>query len=148
MTGQSFLPWNKMLSAAAICLLVLITTGCAGRTYSDSSLRADYHYSMVQLRLDETAPNIDYCDEHGTITFDGAGSATGTGTRKCSITGLATETGTFTYSVDPDGSFLITESGASESTHGQIVHGDKILLIDGSTRPPDILIMHGIAVKK
>ncbi len=131
----------------SLALSVLALSGCAGGPYSTSSLRGEYHYNLVQLRIDETAPNVDYCDEHGTITFDGAGGGVGNGTRKCSLTGNATEAGSFTYTVDADGVALITEVGETEATRGQLVKRGRIILIDGTTRSPGILIMHGVAAK-
>ncbi len=131
-----------------LAMAIVMLSGCAGGPpYSTSSLRGEYHYNLVQLRIDETAPNVDYCDEHGTITFDGAGGAAGTGTRKCSISGNATESGNYTYTVDADGEALITEVGETEATRGQLVKRGRIILIDGTTRAPEILIMHGVAAK-
>jgi hypothetical protein len=134
--------------AALTVLGAIMLAGCAGGSYSAASLRGEYHYNLVQLRIDETAPNVDYCDEFGTITFDGTGGAEGVGERKCSVTGHATESGRFTYTVSPNGAVLMTEAGATEATHGQIVKRGKMVLIDGTTRTSGILVMHGVAAKK
>ena len=119
----------------------------AAKTFSNADLKGEYYYNLVQIRQDET-PDVDYCDEFGTITFDGAGLATGTGTRKCSVTGPATESGDFTYSVNPDGSVLITEVGFTDPKRGQLVDKGRMVLIDGTTRDALIYVTHGVAVKK
>jgi hypothetical protein len=140
-------PQHSKTFVFSAALSIVALAGCAGGPYSTSSLRGEYHYNLVQLRIGETTPNIDYCDEHGTITFDGAGGGTGTGTRKCSISGTATGSRDFTYTVNADGEALITEVGETEATRGQLVKRGRIILIDGTTRSFDTLIMHGVAVK-
>ena len=136
-----------IVSIFGILLIAHGQSADAGKTYNNAGLKGEYYYNLVQIRRDET-PDVDYCDEYGTITFDGAGSATGTGTRKCSVTGSATESGDFTYSVNPDGSVLITEVGFTDPTRGQLVDKGRMILIDGTTRDPLIYVMHGVAVKK
>lgn len=139
---------KKILPFLLLGLLALLLAGCIGTEYTVRDLSGTYRYNLIELRTVETAPEIDYCDEYGTAVADGAGHLVASGTRKCSVTGSATDSHDHTYTVAPDGTVLVTEVGASESTRGQIVDGGKILLIDGTTRGPGILVMHGVAVRE
>jgi len=133
---------------------VVFTAGCAThqehwgkKAYSVKDLKGEYYYNLAEVRQESGSP-IDYCDQHGIATFDGAGNGTSKGTRKCSASGNVTETGNFTYTVSSDGVVLITNVGEPLPTRGQIVNNRRMILIDGTTREPFIFIQHGVAAKK
>ena len=115
-------------------------------TWDVRDLDGTYYYTLCEVRGDVVP--LDYCDEYGTITFDGEGNAVATGTRKCSTTGPATQTNYFTYTVSPSGEVLITEVGFPLPTRGQIVDKGRMILVDGTTREPFIYIQHGVAVEQ
>ncbi len=142
------LSWRTQVGILAILGSTTILTGCFGPPYNVSNLNGNYYYKLVEVRNDETAPDIDFCEEYGNAHFDGAGTVEISGTRKCSISGSADESSTQTYSVSPDGTVLVNETGSSNPTRGKLLEGGRMLLIDGTTREPGILIMHGIGIKQ
>lgn len=141
------------------CLSVVVS-GCAstgapghgGRDYDVSDLRGVYTFNLVQIRTDDSPPGVtNFCDEQGTVTFNGDGTARGSSTRKCSHTGPVTgELGDFTYTVDPDGAVLIYEVSApgDDPVRAKMVNRGRMLLFDGTRmREPGKLVFHGVAVK-
>jgi hypothetical protein len=124
----------------------------AGRTYDLRDLRGTYYFVVTEIRFEHLPgipdPVMDYCTGYGTITFDGAGGAAiSSGTRRCSATGTVTDSGNFTYTVNSDGSFLLTEVGFADPSHGQILDNGNMILVDGTLRNPDILLWQGVGVK-
>lgn len=140
----------KHITFVVTVVLVFLVTGLpahADKTYSEKDLKGTYYFNMVQIRQDETI-EVDYCDSYGTMTFDGAGGATSSGTRKCSVTGSVTDSNDFTYTVSTTGVVLITEVGFTDPTRAQIVDKGRMLLVDGTTRDPLIYVSHGLGVKQ
>ncbi len=130
-------------NTVSIGFVVAGSAGCA----SAPSVRGSYTSNLVQINKEDEG--IDYCDAYGTVTFHRDGTGNGTETRKCTLSGSTTEDiGPFTYTVESDGTVLITEVGYPDPTHAKIVDRGRMLLIDGTTRSPKVWIMHGVAVKK
>jgi hypothetical protein len=120
-------------------------------TYDNASLNGAYLFSVTEVHDPGT---LTYCDQAGTVTFNGAGSVTVNGTSRCSdgaIVTTPTLSFTIDYAVNPDGSFTITDPGApGEAVHGQIVLDGSSLLFDGTmqgTSANDYLD-HGVAMKR
>lgn len=144
---------HLLLFAITIIALGTMTQAVqAERPYNVRDLRGTYVFNLMEIRQEPGSP-IDYCDHHGTATFDGAGNGTSAETRKCSATGNVTERGRFTYTVSASGEVLITEvpdpptSTRPLPTRAQIVEKGRMLLIDGTTREPNIYVQHGVAVR-
>ena len=134
-------------------ILCLIAMGCSsmsgsgGGPFGNGDLNGSYHFNLVEVR--NSPGSLEHCDEWGTITFDGAGSATGSSTRRCNGTlDSDSESGSFTYNVNPDGTFTITAVGETESDHGQIVHRGNLILLDGTTRTGNVWVHNGFAAKR
>ena len=137
------------IGAAALLLTTFSLPVQADKAYSEKDLDGVYVYNLVEIRADETTGAIDYCDQYGTVTFNGDGTGSNVGTRKCSYSGPATEISDFTYTVSPDGELLITQVGEPYPTRVQLVDKGRMGLIDSSTRlEPHIYVQHGIAVEK
>ena len=135
----------------ALGILSLFAMGCSsmsssgGGPFSNGDLNGSYHFNLVEVR--NTGGSPEHCDEWGTITFDGVGSATGSSTRRCNGT-LDSGSGSFTYIVNPDGTFTLTAVGETESDHGQIVHRGNLLLLDSTTRTGNVWVHNGVAAKR
>jgi len=143
-----------------VCLSVAVPScaingapGHAGRDYDVSDLRGAYTFNLVQIRNDDSPPGaVNFCDEQGTVTFNGDGTATGISTRKCSHTGLVTDdAGEFTYTVDRDGTVLIYETSVrpADPVRAKMVDRGRMLLLDGTSilDNPGNFVFHGVAVK-
>ena len=139
-----------LFGATALLLTTFSLPAQADKAYTEKDLDGVYVYNLVEIRADETNPAIiDYCDQYGTVTFNGDGTGTNTGTRKCSYSGNFTETTNFTYTVSPDGVLLITQAGEPYPARVQLVDKGRMGLIDSSTRlEPWIFVQHGVAVEK
>ena len=139
-----------LLGATALLLTTFSIPVQAAKGYSEKDLDGVYVYNLVEIRADETNPAIiDYCDQYGTVTFNGDGTGTNTGTRKCSYSGNFTETTNFTYTITADGVAEITQAGEPYPTRVQFVDKGRMGLIDSSTRlEPHIYVQHGVAVEK
>jgi hypothetical protein len=139
-----------ILGAAALLLTTFSLPVQAGKGYSEKDLDGVYVYNLVEIRADETNPAIiDYCDQYGTVTFNGDGTGINTGTRKCSYSGNVTETTNFTYTITADGVAEITQEFEPYPTRVQFVDKGRMGLIDSSTRlEPHIFVQHGIAVEQ
>ncbi len=145
-----------VMLATLVCAGMLIGRSPAlgqGREFSNRDLSGEYAFNLVDIRV--FGPSVVACDMAGTLNFDGAGAVAVSNTRRCpGIMGgppiVTTETGTLAYSVNPDGSFLITEvTGDPDPTHGQIAQHGRILLIDGTTRTnPNVIVFNGTAVAR
>lgn len=123
----------------------------AVRTYSIRDLSGSYFFVNMEIRqeLVEGVLVDESCSAFGRITFDGAGKATIIGTRRCSKSGtFINEFNTYTYDVDPDGSFLLLEDGYTDPTHCQITNKGGIILCDGVPRNVGIYSWIGIGVKE
>ncbi len=138
-----------LFGAAALLLTTFSLPVLADKAYSEKDLDGVYVYNLVEIRADETTGAIDYCDQYGTVTFNGDGTGTNTGTRKCSYSGNFTETTDFTYTVSPDGVLLVTQVGEPYPARIQLVDKGRMGLIDSSTRlEPHIFVQHGVAVEQ
>jgi hypothetical protein len=139
-----------LFGAAALLLTTFSVPVQADKTYSEKDLDGVYVYNLVEIRQEGPTFEIDYCDGYGTVTFNGDGTGSNTGTRKCSVTGyFENETSDFTYEVSPDGVLLITEVGQTSPTRVQLVDKGRMGLIDSTTRDETyIYVQHGVAVEK
>jgi len=146
-----------MVGFSAALPLLNLASAVAGGGYSARDLSGVYVFNLAEIRIEYDyssgvpVPVTDYCDHSGTLNADGVGTMIVSDTRRCSFTGLITKTDSLIYSVNPDGSVLITEPGypAEGPTHGQIVNRGGSLLIDGTTRTnPNVLMFHGTAMQR
>lgn len=123
-------------------------------TFGNEDLKGEYLFTVVEVHRfalpGTTSMVTEHCVIAGTASFDGAGIMTLNGTQRCSFNGSSTLSGTQNYSVNPDGSFLISESpGMADPVHGQIVDHGRSLLLDGTTRTlAEILSWSGIAMRR
>ena len=138
-------------------LLASHTPAVAGGGFSNRDLSGEYVFNLAEIRIEydfssgAPIPVTDYCDVAGTLRFDGLGAMTVDGTRRCSFTGTFVDASALTYTVNPDGSFLVTDPAdpVPDPVHGQIVNRGKSLLIDGTTRiNPNVLMFHGVAMQR
>ena len=129
----------------------------AGSGFSNRDLSGDYLFHLAEIRIEYDnssgvpVPVTDYCDVAGTLSFDGMGAMAVNGTRRCSFTGSGADASALNYSVNPDGSFLVTDPAdpTPDPVHGQITDRGNSLLIDGTTRTnPNVLMFHGAAMKR
>jgi len=132
---------------------VILTTQPAEavRTYRDADLSGSYYFVNMEIRQEWVGGVLvdESCSGFGRITFDGAGKATSIGTRRCSKSGtFINDSNTYTYAVDPDGSFLLLEDGYTDPTHCQITNKGGIILCDGVPRNAGIYSWIGIGVKE
>jgi hypothetical protein len=137
--------WHVVL--IALLIVALLPGLLAAKKYKAKDLKGTYHYVVTEARAEAGPPNIQYCDSYGTIVFDGVGKAyTTIERRRCTWVPaggpieVSTELGVFDYFVYSDGQFLMTELDTdfhppvptSYVTHGRIVQGGKLLLVDGT----------------
>lgn len=122
--------------------------GCGGSdsaTDTNASLNGDYQFIAAEVY----DPGTDtFCDQGGTISFNGSGAFTMSGTKRCSdsttveISSISDAGG---YTVNPDGSFTMID----EYHHGQIVLDGNSLLLDSTGRlSAGTLLNHGVAMKR
>jgi hypothetical protein len=110
-------------------------TVLGGPTYSNASLDGDYLFIFKDIS--NPLPSIlEFCDEEGTLSFDGNGTALVNSTQRCADGTNVTTTSssaTLFYEVNSDGSFTLGEQIADpRPLHGQIVLGGNSLLLDGT----------------
>ena len=122
-------------------------------SYGNEDLKGEYLFVVVEVHTVMMPGGIsrpENCVIAGTANFDGAGIVTLNGTQRCSVTGSGTQSGTQYYAVNPDGSFLISESpGMTDPVHGQLVDHGRSLLLDGTLRTlPEILNWSGVAMRR
>lgn len=138
--------WNVVL--IALLVATLLPGGLlAAKPYKAKDLKGTYHYVVSEARADGPVPNVQYCDSYGTIVFDGIGKAhTTLELRRCTWfpagppIEVSTELGEFDYVVYPNGEFLLIELDTDVDppvptdyvTHGRIVQGGRLLLVDGT----------------
>ncbi len=147
---------SLVLMGVLSAVLLIAGPAAAGPAYSNNDLKGEYLFTVVEVRNEilpgMTTPTVNYCVIAGTANFDGIGTAAlSSGTQRCSATGTVTPSGKpLFYSVNPDGSFLMSESpDMSDPIHGQLVEHGRSLLLDGTLRTlPDILSWHGVAMKR
>jgi hypothetical protein len=117
-------------------------------TYSNTSLNGSYLFIVTE------ATTASFCDQAGTLTFDGSGSVTVSGTSRCSDgTNVTSDpmSGTLAYSVSADGSFTLTDPGdqSGEAFHGQIALNGNSMLLDATMRlSAGTLLNSGVAMKR
>jgi hypothetical protein len=101
-------------------------------TYSNASLVGDYLFIFKEI----SGPfNLTFCDQAGTLSFDGVGTALVDGISRCSDGTNVTTTpfsGTKFYEVNSDGSFTLGDQPDPAPLHGQIVLDGNSLLLDGT----------------
>jgi hypothetical protein len=144
------------LVSGLLAMLLIGDPAVAGRTFDNDDLKGDYLCNVVEVRralLPTGLFALAHCVIAGTGKFDGVGMVTLNATQRCSIAGTTETTviaGTQYYSVNPDGSFLISESSSmTDPAHGQIVEHGRSLLLDGTTRTlAEILSWSGMCMRR
>jgi hypothetical protein len=92
---------------------------------------------------------INYCSGYGTVTFDGSSMMTGTSTDRCSLGGTTVDTMAQSYVMDPDGSFILSETAYPySSTHCKLAGRGTMVLCDGTLSGPDTISFSAVGVKK
>ncbi|MCK5396019.1 MAG: hypothetical protein KAJ32_08510, partial [Gammaproteobacteria bacterium] len=156
--GQILLDGNSLLmdsslavSSGALLMDIVsmkrVTAGTAP-TYSNASLKGKYLFNFTEIYDPGTKT---YCDQAGTLSFDGAGTAQGDGMMRCTDGSTVTTTAftdTLDYFVESDGSFML--GGLVEPLHGQIALDGSSLLLDGTLTVSTAtkLLNQGIAMKR
>lgn len=133
-----------------------LALGQGGSSFSNRDLRGDYLVTALEIRYTfvppSTTPSLNFCENAGTASFDGAGTVTTNLVRRCSVLEPSPPptVATATYSVSPDGSFVIPDPADPASVvHGQIANGRHALLLDGTMMTnPNILAFNGVAMKR
>ena len=125
----------------------------AAPNFGNDDLKGEYLFVVVEVHsvtLPGGLVRPEHCVIAGSVNFDGAGSATLSATQRCNLTGSGTMSGQQYYSVNPDGSFLISEStGMTDPVHGQLADHGRTLLLDGTSRTlAEIISWSGIAMKR
>lgn len=117
--------------------------------FSNSDLKGEYLCTGNEVHQLFDGP-VQYCVFAASGNFDGSGMVGLNSTARCSITGIRSGTGSQFYSVNPDGSFLISESpGMTDPVHGQIVEHGRTLLLDGTLRTlSEILSWSGVCMQR
>jgi hypothetical protein len=150
---------NIMTVAFACAAIAVIAAGAAaagGRTYDVRDMQGEWTMVVSEIRYETVeggaTPVTSYCSSVGTVVADGMGNGTAEGTSRCIVPGMepvtTTSTGSFTYTVSPDGTVYITMAGEMEPTHCLLADRGKSLLCDPMGRGSYILDWQAIAVKK
>ena len=141
---------HPFVLAGALALAALGAPVHAAPTFGNDDLKGEYLFTVVEVhRLPGVGP--EHCVIAGTATFDGAGTMMLNATQRCSSTTPSGPiSGAQYYSVNGDGSFLISESPSmSDPVHGELVDHGRTLLLDGSLRTlSEILSWWGVAMKR
>lgn len=146
--AKHYLTTPVRIVAAGLLLFPLV--GMAAKAYSVKDLIGEYKFRMVEIGWVDVggSSEMDHCTVFGTATFDGAGTMTATGTRRCSVTGPGTSYDVMTYDVTADGEVFLYLVPGIDPRHGQLVDKGRMLLIDDTARTDTTVIQqHGIAVK-
>jgi hypothetical protein len=144
---------HALLPASAIALSTLCVPALAAPSFGNDDLKGEYLFMIVEVRRVTLPTGVtvpEHCVVAGTATFDGAGLMTLNGRQRCNQTGSGTIGGTQYYSVNPDGSFLISESPSmSDPVHGELTEHGRTLLLDGTLRTlPEITGWWGVAMRR
>lgn len=147
------------LGAAVVLMVglgVFTRTTSAFAPYSTHSLNGTYVGGVVEIRQDDPLGPVQYCDEHGTFTFDGLGDGTVDNIRRCTDAGggvpdVAHDVLTLTYTVSSTG---IVELSFSSGDGGiaQLADNGKIAFVSTALAPasedPHIFVRHGSIAKQ
>ena len=127
---------SALAVATMVALALLVTLGArADKPLGLQSLTGTYHFAVIQIRQASPDAPLVYCNEYGRIAFDGAGSAEfidDSGYGVCSNGENPVQPQTFTYTVDPAGSMMLTDEIDHYTTHCQIVDKGALLVCDGT----------------
>ena len=151
MSRKTLLLGTMMAVTVVLLAVSLSRTARADRPYDARSLRGEYFFNMIEIRNETSGgiPVVDYCDQAGTVTFDGAGGGSVDLVRRCSFSGSGSSVFPFTYTVSPDGSLLLRAEGDDDDLHGQILDGGRLLLMDSTTSTStSLLVQHVVAAKR
>ena len=149
--------WQCAVAAAPLAAAILgAPAALAVPSFGNDDLKGEYLFVVVEVRRSNTPTGVPpvHCVIAGAATFDGAGLASLNATQRCNTSAGATVTetvsGTQYYSVNPDGSFLMSESAdLSDPVHGQLVEHGRALLLDGTLRTlSEIIGWWGTAMKR
>ncbi len=143
----------------AAALLTGAGTAAAGKIFDLRVLKGECRAVLSEVRYESvegsTGPVVSYCSGYGTVTFDGMGTGTiQEGPMRCIVPGMdpvtTINTGsfTYTYTVSPDGTVLITEPRTNIVSHCRLADNGKTLMCDATGRDPNILLWQYIFVKK
>lgn len=147
--------FHSFFPVAGLLAIVLIgDPAVAASTFANDDLEGEYLFTVVEVHSitlpGTTTLATEHCVIAGTANFDGVGVMTLDATQRCSITGTGPVVGSQYYSVNPDGSFLISEAPSmTDPVHGQIVEHGRSLLLDGTLRTlPEVLSWSGVAMRR
>lgn len=137
----------------AVIWVAAIALAFGGTLAEAGNLKGEFSFVVSDTRADDISLEVTYCSVFGTLTFNGTGNANVVSTDRCVVAGGTPSTtshaSTFTYTVDPDGTVLLTEEqDPSSITHCKLTGSGKILLCDASGRDSSVLQWHAIAVMK
>jgi hypothetical protein len=148
-------PLRQSFVVASAFAVAMLGQGAAlaAPTYGNNDLKGEYQFVVVEVHsvaLPEGGSRPEHCVIAGTAAFDGAGLMTLNAKQRCNLTGTGDISGTQYYSVNPDGSFLISEaSDMTDPVHGQLVDHGRTLLLDGTLRTlPEIIGWWGTAMRR
>jgi len=113
-------------------------------------LKGEYLCTIIEVHQLINSP-VEHCNLALTGNFNGAGRVDASGMMRCSGSfGTGVLSGSLNYSVNPDGSFLMSDlPNMANPSHGQIVDHGRTLLLDGSTKTnPEILSWSGICMRR
>lgn len=148
-------PLRQSFVLASAFALAMLGQGpaLAAPTYGNKDLKGEYLFVVVEVRsvpLPGGGTRPEHCVIAGTAAFDGAGLMTMNAKQRCNLSGTGEIIGTQNYSVNPDGSFLISESpDMTDPVHGQLVDHGRTLLLDGTLRTlPELIGWWGTAMRR
>ncbi len=134
---------------------VMIALAFAGTPAEAGGMKGVYRFVVSDVRAYDVSPDIiTYCSGFGTLTFNATGTANVVSEDRCIVPGFPpdppqTNSSVFTYTVDSDGTVILTETnGDLSTTHCRLADSGKMLLCDASGKNDSVLQWHAIAVMK
>lgn len=125
---------HSIYHVSGLLAMVLIgSPALAAPSFNNGDLKGEYLCTIndIQQKIDY----VEYCVIAANVNFDGSGMVAGDSTARCGVSGMNTSYLTHYYSVNPDGSFLVSSvPDMSDPFHGQIVDHGRSLLMDGTLR--------------
>lgn len=119
--------------------------------YTNASLSGDYLYIHTEV---DGPDSTTYCNEEGTLRFNGDGTALVAGKTRCAdgtTVEITASYGTLYYDVAADGSFTLSDQVADpQPLHGQITLDGNSLLWDGTLDTTSVweFLNQGVAMKR
>lgn len=118
-----------------------------------SNARLNGAYPFIKTEVVAQNGNM-YCEEAGTLDFDGIGKVSFSTMNRCTDGTVVTvfpQAGTWGYAVSADGGFAMTNpADPSETLKGKVVLGGKGILVDYTENAADTakLLFHLVALKQ